>query len=151
MTWFLILISEQHITAYLGSYVCIWQAWTTKTTEASGVICKVNQMNHEFIRTNTKSPKFSHILNDHRQRVVSSYWNLAFSLFLLGWVKLGLYRPIWDLWQWVPCTYPTLNPKILSKFERRQKEVSKVSPNFQNRLRNTTSYQALNKSFLKER
>ena len=37
--------------------------------------------------------------------------------------------------------------KTCSKFERWEEEVPKFAPNFQNRLRNTMSYQALNRKF----
>ena len=39
----------------------------------------------------------------------------------------------------IPCAYPILDPKILSKFERWKEEVPNVSPIFQNKLYYFTS------------
>jgi hypothetical protein len=61
--------------------------------------------------------------------------------------KLALHRLIWDSRRRVPCTYPILDPTILSKFERRKEEVPKVSPNFQNRLQMYEELTTLNMIF----
>ena len=82
------------------------------------------------------------------------YWaskSWLFSLsYLDGWVKLAVHWSIQDLGWSVPCAYSILDPKIISKFERWEEEVSKFAPNFQNRLKCTMRQGALNKKFLQK-
>lgn len=62
-----------------------------------------------------------------------------------------MHRPIRKLGQWVPCTYPLLNPKILSKSEKWKEEVPKIPPNFPNGLQYTTNQQDINRKFSQRR
>ena len=78
--------------------------------------------------------------------------NRLFSMtYLDGRAKLNLHKLIHDWGEQVPCAYPILDPKFLSKFERWKKEVPKFHPTFKYRIRYTykelmsSSYKAFSK------
>ena len=92
----------------------------------------------EFRRINTKSPNFFKCLNYHTQMMLSSYQKTNFLACPIRMGQASLHRLIQDLGQWIPCAYPSSNPKILSKFKRWKTKIPNILPNFQNSLQYTT-------------
>jgi hypothetical protein len=107
--------------------------------------------NHEFMRSVTNSPKSSWCLNNYTQRVVAAIKNQLSSLsYYHGWAKLTLDKLIRDLERHVSCVYSTVNPNILSKFEKWKEEVPKFHPTFKMSSNTQEVNELLIESFLKE-
>ena len=64
-----------------------------------------------------------------------------------GWAKLALHRLIWDVGEWVLGTYPFLDPRNLSKFEKRRSQ--QLYPTFKTSFETCWAKWALNIKFLK--